>query len=253
MHYGGVPGVSALVAAAPDDGIGFIALANADAKQLSMTNIALLAAKKALGSETGNHTSSSPTNASTPLRANPRRHIRVASQVESTAAPPSLDIAGTYFNAGYGTAVLCGVRSSSSSCQNVLDDFRSVDKSLSSNSTDLFVSWITTFGSHVRFTHLNDTQYIISAGTIYPEGYGKNSTPFSTLAPAGLATFVVENESVVGFGISGIIGVERPGPVEEAYDVWFVREASSNSFCERVRFVVNLLSTVSPFTTFLPC
>ena len=93
----------------------------------------------------------------------------------------------------------------------------------------------------------------MSAGTIYPEGYGKNSTPFSTLAPGGLATFVVENGSVVGFGVSGIIGVEQPGPVEEVSDVWFVRKASSNPFCKPVCFVVNLLSTVSSFTTFLPC
>jgi len=224
MHDGGVPGVSALVVAAPDDGIGFIALANADAKQPSMLNIAALAAEKLLGSETGN-SSSSPTNASRLSRANPQRRSRVASHAESTAALDPLDIAGTYFNAGYGTAVLCSVHSTCSSCQNVLDDFRSIDNSLSSNSTDLFVSWISVFSSHARFTQANDTQYTISVGTIYPEGYGKDSTPFSTLGPAALATFVVENGCVVGFGISGIGGVDRPGPVEEASDVWFDRQA----------------------------
>lgn len=221
MHDGGVPGVSALVVATPDDGIGFIALANADAKQSSLINIAALAAEKLLGS--GN-SSSSPTNQSSLSRANLRRRSRVTSRLESTAALDSLDIAGTYFNAGYGTAVLCSVHSTCSSCQNVLDDFHSIDKSLSSNSTDLFASWISTFSSHVRFTRSNDTQYIISVGTIYPEGYGKDSTPFSTLAPGPLATFVVENGCVVGFGISGISGVKRPGPVEAASDVWFDRQ-----------------------------
>ena len=215
--------MSALVAADPYEGIGIIALANADAKQSSITNIALLAVAKALASQTGNSTSPPPTNASTLPRGTPLRRSRVTSRAESTAAPHSLDMAGTYFNAGYGTAVLCSVHSSSPSCQNVLDAFRSIDKSLSSNSTDLFVSWITTFSSHVRFTHTTDTQYIISGGTIYPEGYGKNSTPFSTLEPAGLATFVVEKGSVVGFGVSGISGVERLGPVEEVSDIWFVR------------------------------
>jgi len=216
--------VSALVAADPGEAIGIVALANADAKQSPITNIALLAVAKALASQTGNSTSSPPTNSSTLSRGNPRRRSRVTSRAEGTASLHSLDIAGTYFNAGYGTTVLCSVHSSSSSCQNVLDDFRSIDKSLSSNSTDLFISWISMFSSHVRFTHSTDTQYIISAGTIYPEGYGKNSTPFSTLELAGLATFVVEKESVVGFGVSGISGVERPGPVEEASDIWFVRQ-----------------------------
>lgn len=214
--------MSALVAAAPNGGFGIIALANADAKQPSLTDIALLAAKKALGSETKN------SNASTLSRANPQPSSEMTPRAESTAVLHSRDMAGTYFNAGYGTAVLCSVHSSSSSCQNVLDDFRSVDKYLSSNSTDLFVSWITVFGSHVRFTHSNDTQYTIYAGTIYPEGYGKNSTPFARQSAIGLATFVVENESVVGFGISGISDVERPGPVEEASDVWFVRQPYHN-------------------------
>jgi hypothetical protein len=221
--------VSALVVAAPSDGIGFIALANADAKQPSMTNIVVLAAEKLLG--TGNF-SSSPASASRLSRADPQRR-----STESTAALDSLDIAGTYFNAGYGTAVLCSVHSTCSSCQNVLDDFRAIDKSLSSNTTDLFASWISTFSSHARFTQSNDTQYTLSVGTIYPKGYGKNSTPFSTLAPVGPATFVVENGYVVGFGISEMIGVERPGPVEEASDVWFDRQAQSG-FCERLGFVV---------------
>lgn len=144
---------------------------------------------------------------------------------DSPATLSYLDLAGTYFNAGYGTGVLCSVNSPSPSCQSVLDDFRSVDKSLSSDSTDLFVSWDTPFSTHLRFTHTNGSQYSISVGTIYPEGYGKNSTPFSTLSPGATATFVVESETVVGFGISGISGVQREGPVEKASDVWFVKQA----------------------------
>jgi hypothetical protein len=52
-------------------------------------------------------------------------------------------------------------------------------------------------------------------GTIYPEGHGKNSTPFLTSGSLGIATFVVENKSVIGFGISDMSGVERVGPREE--------------------------------------
>ena len=79
--------------------------------------------------------------------------------------------------------------------------------------------------THIRFTFANDTQFIISSGSIYSKGYGKNFTAFSTLASAGLAKFVVENETVVGFGVYGISGVERVGPVEETSDVWFDKRA----------------------------
>jgi hypothetical protein len=207
--------VSAVIAAAPEDGIGVILLANADDKQSAMTDIALRVANKAFGLGTGNSSYTPSNDPST----------GVTSPADSAAPVNYPDPAGTYFNAGYGTAVLCSVHSSSSACQVVLDDFRAVDKSLSQNSTDLFSSWITPWTSHIRFTHTNDSQYIISGGTIYPEGYGKNSTPFSTLSPGPLATFVVENESVIGFGITGISGVKREGSVEEASDVWFVRQA----------------------------
>jgi hypothetical protein len=218
MHDGAAPGVSAVVAAALEDGVGVIVLANAGDKQPYMIDIIGAVADKAFGLETG---TSASANTST-LR---RRAEVSAREQSSTAAPDILDLAGIYHNAGYGTAELCSVRSSSSSCQSVLADFRSVDNSLSSNSTDLFASWITTITSHVRFTYANDSQFILSTGFIYPEGYGKNSTPFSTLSPGGLATFVVENESVLGFGVSGISGVERTGPVKEASDVWFDKQA----------------------------
>jgi hypothetical protein len=214
--------VSAVVAAAVEDGLGVVVLANADAKQPYMVDIAGLVAEKALGLGSG---ASPSDNTSTRSRTNLRRRTGVSPLEERTAALDVLDLAGTYCNAGYGTAELCSVRSSSPSCQSVLADFRSVDKSLSSNSTDLFASWKSTWASHVRLTHANGTDFILSVGSIYPKGYGKNSTPFSTLGPQGLATFVVENESVVGFGVSGISGVERPGPVEEASDVWFDKKA----------------------------
>lgn len=224
MHEGAAPGVSAVTVAALEDGLAVVLLANADAKQPSMIDIALLVAEKAFSLGTGIPSSSPSANTSTLKRTtnNPRRHARA----DGTAAPLyDVDLAGTYYNSGYGTAVLCGVYSSSLSCQSILDAFRSVDKSLSANSTDLFVSWKTTWSSYLRFTHTTGSQYTVYTGLIFPEGYGRNSTPFLTQTTIGLATFVMENKSVVGFGITGISGVNRSGPVEEASDVWFVKQA----------------------------
>ena len=227
MHEGAAPGVSAVVAAALDDGLAVVALANADARQPSLIDIALLVAEKAFGLGTG-IPSSSPSAITSTLRrttSNARRGAGVSSRADGTAAPHyDADLAGTYYNSGYGTAVLCGVHSSSS-CQSILDDFRSVDQSLSANSTDLFVSWKTTWSSYLRFTHTIGSQYMVYSGLIYPEGYGRNSTPFLTQTTIGVATFVVENKSAVGFGITGISGVNRSGSVEEASDVWFVKQA----------------------------
>ena len=69
--------------------------------------------------------------------------------------------------------------------------------------------------THIRFTYTNAGQYLINIGWIYPEGYGKNSTAFSTLGSAATAEFVVGNERVVGFGWNDISDdVRREGPVE---------------------------------------
>lgn len=79
--------------------------------------------------------------------------------------------------------------------------------------------------THIRFTYTNASKYLINAGSIYPEGYGKNSTAFSTLVPVATAEFVVENGTVVGFGWNEISdGVKRAGPVEETSDVWFIKQ-----------------------------
>jgi hypothetical protein len=222
--------VSTIIGAALEDGIGIIVLTNADSKAEPISNIILKAAEKAFGS--GNSSSSSPANHSTTVirRSNlpVPRHAGVTARVDD--GPPHVDMTGTYYNAGYGTVVFCNVHSSSPSCESVLDVFRSIDPSLSPNSTstDLFASWVTLLSTHVRFTYTNDSQYLISIGSIYPQGYGKNCTPFSTLDPAVIAEFVVENEKVVGFGWNDIGEddgvVKRVGSVQESSDVWFVKE-----------------------------
>jgi hypothetical protein len=222
--------VSTVIIAALEDGVGIIVLANADSEGNPISDIILAVTEKAFGSAN----SSSPlplTNQSDVLRrSNLPRHDGVMARADDdgTAVPSDVDLlTGIYYNAGYGTGQLCSVRSSSPTCGSVLDAFRSIDPTLSSNSSsnDLFVSWDTVYSTHIRFTYTNDSQYLIYVGSIYAEGYGKNSTPFSTLAPGARAEFVVENESVVGFGWNDISdGVKREGSVEETSDVWFVKQ-----------------------------
>jgi hypothetical protein len=222
-HYGDAPGLSTYIGAALEDRIGIVVLVNAESKYTVIQNITTAAAAIAFGSA---DSSSPQTNQSTASRRSKQsRHASLTARAHDGDAPAPSDVdllTGTYFNAGYGSGELCSVRSSSPSCKSVLDAFHAIDPSLSANSPDLFASWITLLSTHVRFT-ANDSQYLIDIGSIYPEGYGKNTTPFSTLAPGATAEFVVENENVVGFGWNDISdGVKRAGSVEETSDVWFV-------------------------------
>ena len=204
-----------------------VALTNADSKGDAVVNIILKAAEKALGSRNSSSPSTPPPATTVTRRSNLLlpRHAGVTPRADD-----HVDLTGTYCNAGYGTGVLCSVHSSSPSCQSVLDTFRSIDPSLSpkSTSTDLFASWVTLFSTHIRFTPTNNSHYVISAGSIYPKGYGKNTTAFSTLVPVATAEFVIKNGKAVGFGWNNIFddgGVKRSGSVEETSEVWFVKQA----------------------------
>jgi hypothetical protein len=217
--------VSTIVSAAIEDGVGIVVLTNADTKADAIEHILDKAIEKFSGSSNSSSPSgSSPANTVT-RRSNlplPRRDAGI------TPRTNGVDLTGTYYNAGYGTGVLCSVHSTSPSCKSVLDAFRSIDPSHlspTSTSTDLFASWVTLFSTHIRFTYTNNSQYLISAGSIYPQGYGKNTTAFSTLIPIAKAEFEVKNGKVVGFGIIDDTGVKRSGSVEETSEVWFVKQS----------------------------
>jgi hypothetical protein len=226
-HPGDAPGVSTFVAAALQDGFGIIVLANADSKDTALLNITDAAAAIAFGI---GDSSFPPANQSTPSRRSEQpRHASPIARGDHGDAPAPSDVdllTGIYYNAGYGTGELCSVRSSSPSCKSVLDAFHAIDPSLSPNSPDLFASWITLLSTHVRFAYTNGSQYLIYIGSIYPQGYGKNITPFSTLDSGATAEFVEEHGKVVGFGWNDITDdVKRAGSVEETSDVWFFKQA----------------------------
>ena len=214
--------MTSLIVAAPEDGIGIIVLVNADSKGTSTLTIFEKVAEIAFSS--ANFSSSLPANQSTIVsRSTPPQHAHVAARADSSEAPSYLDLAGTYYSTGYGAMVLCDVNSSS--CGSVLDDFRAINKSLSPS--DLFASWNSVWASHVQFTYTSANQYLISLGAIYPEGYGKNTTPFSTLTPVTIAQFEVENVTVIGFGFNDtdVSDLTWAGSVESSSVVWYAKVA----------------------------
>ena len=226
--------MTSLIVAALEDGVGVVVLVNADSKDEPALDIILKAAEIAFGSANSSSSPPPATPTATPPgipstipRSTLPRDAGVAARADSPGTPPSLDLAGTYYSTGYGAIVLCNVQSSGPSCESVLDDFRALNKSLSSDSADLFASYDSPWTSHVQLTYEDANQYLMYLGTVYPEGYGKNTTPFSTLSPATIVQFVVENEEVVGFGLNDTADSDltHGGSVEETSQVWFAKQA----------------------------
>jgi len=214
QHTGAGPGVSTQIVAALEDGFGIVALTNADEKAESLEKIILGLAQKALGLGVGNSFNTPPANNSVTSRSILPRY-----------APSYPDPAGTYYSAGYGTLVLCSVHSSSPACNGVQNDVRAANGSLSPNSPDLFTYWGAVWDKHGYFAYTNGSSYSLLIGMIYPQGYGKNSTPFGTLGTYATAKFEVENGEVVGFGFNDTeiysLPVTPGGSVKETSQVWF--------------------------------
>ncbi|KAG2362374.1 beta-lactamase/transpeptidase-like protein [Suillus spraguei] len=141
------------------------------------------------------------------------RIIDAALNLRSKQLPPILELAleefsGTYTDAGYGAITFCTPSGNSSYCQDVISDFATVDagKSSAPQSVQLLAEW-------PRYTSL------------FPEGYGRDSTPFETEFFEATAEFVVENGKVIGFGfglLDQLTERERTHTtVKDRADVWF--------------------------------
>jgi hypothetical protein len=107
--------VSTAIAAALEDGIGIIVLANAESEDTPILDTILAAAAKVFSF--ADSSSSLPANQSTVSRRSKLPcQAGATARANDDAAPPSgVDLTGIDYNAGYGTAVLCSVQSSSPS------------------------------------------------------------------------------------------------------------------------------------------
>ncbi|KAI0063204.1 beta-lactamase/transpeptidase-like protein [Artomyces pyxidatus] len=97
-------------------------------------------------------------------------------------------------------------------------------------SSDLFAAFATIWSSHALLLPAGGTTYQLYPIYIFPEGYGKNSTPFQVSTGFGVATFVLDKGgAVVGFGLNGTVDngptdrEKQGGSIEETADAWFVK------------------------------
>ena len=157
----------------------------------------------------------------------------------SPRALPPAAFTGTYANAGYGSFTLCAPASTSHHCSRVLSTFDAIDSTKPHASATgkeiLYIAWPRIGTSHLRFVRLNEggdgNVFSMQPTNLYPEGYGKDETPFETaldgVNPEGATVqFVIERGEVTGFGLTGFVGEvterERLGStVEEKAEVWF--------------------------------
>ncbi|KAH9001586.1 beta-lactamase/transpeptidase-like protein [Lactarius akahatsu] len=222
-HSGGAPGVSAGITIPVLDDVGIVALANANAKQSALSDVTVAVLRKlALA---GCADESMPANlsahASTRFQSAASSSRRAREEDPSTThGNPRHDLTGTYEDAGYGTFTLCDASSRSDECRPVLDDFRLVDESSMDDPNTLFGSWPSVWTSHARFSPTNTPgRYLVDLGSLYPTGYGRNTTPFAVWTDRAPADFVVEDGVVRGLGFGGKEGFGSG--VEENFEVWF--------------------------------
>ncbi|KAF9233582.1 beta-lactamase/transpeptidase-like protein [Melanogaster broomeanus] len=203
-HSGSVPGLSTLVSFLPSDEIGVTVFANGGAQAETVMKILNRILDEAL------HLDISLTLSSAVGPSPPK-----ATVTHGTWSPRlSLnDFAGTYTNAGYGTITLCAPsRSSTSSyCSKVQSDFTTVDN-VQGNSVPLssYSQNGLAYGHRtIRMRYQQGSIFQMYFTTLFPDGYGKDTTPFETGeigTTEGTAEFVIEDGQVIGFGISGLDG-----------------------------------------------
>ena len=166
------------------------------------------------------------------------KHVltRCADSIPDSTALPIERFAGRYFDLGYGSLELCSSTSDSPSCAQVLSDFGSISLNGTLNPNDLYGITPRVWGSHVRTSRTacinqdNSESFAFSLGTIFPNGYGRDITPF---ADGYLDVLQVEfrcvvdddkSRKVVGCGIMNMEeGIQTPQgtTVREMADVRF--------------------------------
>jgi CubicO group peptidase (beta-lactamase class C family) len=219
-HTGSIPGLFTLASFFPNDDIGVVVFSNGDTA-LPVINILSYIVNAALNLR------SKP---SPPIEPNASEKKPVTRAHENVTGLELAieEFSGTYMNAGYGPITFCSPFGNSSYCQGVISDFAAVDagKSSAPQSVQLFAAWPRIWTSHIRSVHLSGNTFVVQFASLFPEGYGRDRTPFETTFAEVTAEFVVEDGKVVGFGWVGLVEqlTERERThttVKDRAEVWF--------------------------------
>ncbi|KAH7890288.1 beta-lactamase/transpeptidase-like protein [Phlebopus sp. FC_14] len=232
FHSGAIPGFSTLVSFLPSDELGVTVFANGGDMAAPAMDISNRILDQAL------HLGSSPTSpSSSPNSSRSKKTTTTSEHHTRNLTLPIDNFAGTYTNPGYGTLTLCSPASKSAYCSQVQQDFTAVDtaaqdgRSAQASTPELLAEWQRVWSSHIRMRYHHDLLFEIEFTSLFPNGYGKDTTPFETGeigTSEGVVEFVVEGDEVVGFGLRGLVGqlTERERiytSVRDRAEVWFDR------------------------------
>lgn len=196
-HAGGLPGFLSLITIFPNDHLGMISFVNQDTPAVNV-EITNRIAVDILGLKSGVQSSESRTMSTGPayvasgisnahlFEAN-RRHLRLTSLKNQSVALETY--AGTYSHPGYGSFTLCHSSSKDTECHDLISNYTKVFPS--DDGPVLHASWDRVWFSHVRIKlHLDNPESLLQTAsittmTLFPEGYGQDTSPFANHFPMG--------------------------------------------------------------------
>lgn len=158
---------------------------------------------------------------------------------EDVGGVPIEQYAGEYHDPGYGSFTLCAPTSTTPQCKQYLSDWFSITPAHKPEPDTLYGGSDRVWYHHLRLQRTNSSagpggqglveSFFAQAVVIFPHGYGRNSTPFSTaeISPDGFhVDCVVDGRGSAEVVGCGFMDVEE-GPrfqgdtVPERADVWF--------------------------------
>lgn len=149
---------------------------------------------------------------------------------------------GAYSNPAFGTFTLCSQSSvlsrtnAENTCAKVISNFTAVFPSLPPRA--LYASWPRIVLSHIQLIHESNHTFDLKGYSLYPAGYGKDTTPFAEDITGPLnwtyeTRFDVVNGKVVGLafmdsldGLPG--GRKKEGELKDVAYAYFERSDDAN-------------------------
>ncbi|KAI5123304.1 hypothetical protein M0805_009325 [Coniferiporia weirii] len=215
MHTGGIPGFLSLVQFLPHAKLGVVSLTNSDGGNVVNNLLSQRIVNDVLGLGSKDHDE------------NPSEGSQTAAPTsEKSKSDPALSLrpenyAGTYTSPDYGNVTFCAslppdykeIITSSDYCSSLLHDFALVDNAQdredSPKALQLLASYSRIWSSHLRFVHKRADVFTVTATTLFPQGYGTDTSPFSYDFGAATAHFIIAgsepDRQVTGFSVCGLL------------------------------------------------
>ena len=227
-HDGGIPGFVAELMILPGDNLAIIALLNTDAPIQDVLPLAIISSVLELNTTS---TSSPQTGAVSRRTLSARATSPAENCTKSSLALEKF--AGRYTSPAYGNLTFCAPTSTNTSqsayCNSTLSDFASLAP-LDPNTLYAVTNRLATHVSMQRTCAGSDNAFVVSFQSIYPNGYGRNTTAFTesfaSVIPDTHVECVAENGRVTGCGWLDleVSPIKLVGTAQERAQIWWTKQ-----------------------------